>query len=37
MRKLKVGMIGGGGPGAFFGRVHLRAISLDGTREFRRR
>lgn len=33
MRKLKVGMIGGGGPGAFFGRVHLRALSLDGTRE----
>ncbi|MBM4143631.1 MAG: Gfo/Idh/MocA family oxidoreductase [Lentisphaerae bacterium] len=26
-------MIGGGGPGAFFGRVHLRALSLDGTRE----
>ncbi|MCE9612780.1 MAG: Gfo/Idh/MocA family oxidoreductase [Lentisphaerae bacterium] len=26
-------MIGGGGPGAFFGKVHLRAISLDGTRE----
>lgn len=33
MRKLKVGMIGGGGPGAFFGKVHLRALSLDGTRE----
>lgn len=33
MRKLKVGMVGGGGPGAFFGKVHLRAISLDGTRE----
>lgn len=33
MRKLKVGMIGGGGGGSFFGRVHLRAICLDGTRE----
>jgi predicted dehydrogenase len=33
MRKLKVGMVGGGGPGAFFGKVHLRAICLDGTRE----
>ena len=33
MKKLKVGMVGGGGPGSFFGRVHLRAISLDGTRE----
>jgi predicted dehydrogenase len=33
MRKLQVGMVGGGGPGAFFGKVHLRAISLDGTRE----
>ena len=33
MRKLKVGIIGGGGPGAFFGRIHLRALSLDGTRE----
>lgn len=33
MRKLKVGIIGGGGPGAFFGRVHQRALSLDGTRE----
>lgn len=33
MRKLKVGMIGGGGPGSFFGRVHQRAASLDGTRE----
>ncbi len=32
-KKLKVGMIGGGGPGSFFGQVHLRAISLDGTRE----
>ena len=33
MKKLKAGMIGGGGDGAFFGRVHLRAASLDGTRE----
>jgi len=33
MKKLKVGMIGGGGSGSFFGKVHLRAISLDGTRE----
>ncbi len=31
MRKLKVGMIGGGG--GFFGKVHHRAISLDTTRE----
>ena len=33
MTKLKAGIIGGGGPGAFFGPVHLRAASLDGTRE----
>jgi len=33
MRKLKVAMIGGGGAVSFFGRVHLRAVSLDGTRE----
>ena len=33
MKKLKVGMIGGGGEGAFFGRVHEKAICLDGTRE----
>ncbi len=33
MKKLKVGMVGGGGEGAFFGRVHQRALSLDGTRE----
>jgi predicted dehydrogenase len=26
-------MIGGGGDGAFFGRMHERACSLDGTRE----
>lgn len=33
MKKLKAGMIGGGGEGAFFGRVHEKAICLDGTRE----
>lgn len=33
MRKLKAGMIGGGGDGAFFGQVHLRAASVDGSRE----
>jgi predicted dehydrogenase len=33
MSKLKVAMIGGGGAGSFFGKVHLRAASLDGTRE----
>jgi predicted dehydrogenase len=33
MAKLKAGMIGGGGDGAFFGRVHERACSIDGTRE----
>ena len=33
MAKLKVGMIGGGGPGSFFGMVHNRAISLDASRE----
>ncbi len=33
MRKLKVAMIGGGGSDSFFGRVHLRAAALDGTRE----
>jgi len=31
MKRLKVGMIGGGG--GFFGKVHHRAISLDATRE----
>lgn len=31
MKKLKVGMIGGGG--GFFGKVHQRAISVDATRE----
>ena len=33
MEKIRVGMIGGGGPQNFFGKVHLRAIHLDGTRE----
>ncbi len=33
MSKLKVAMIGGGGEGSFFGKVHLRAVGLDGTRE----
>ena len=30
---LSVGMIGGGGPNSFFGMVHNRALSLDGSRE----
>ena len=33
MHKLRVGMIGGGGPDSFFGRIHQRAVCLDGTRE----
>ncbi len=33
MRKLRVGIVGGGGGGSFFGKVHMRACSLDGTRE----
>lgn len=33
MTKLKVGIIGGGGKDSFFGRVHLRAVSFDATRE----
>ena len=32
MAKLKVGMVGGGGPDSFFGMVHRRAIALDDTR-----
>jgi predicted dehydrogenase len=32
MKKLKVGMIGGGGE-SFFGKVHARAVCLDTTRE----
>lgn len=33
MDKIKVGMIGGGGPKNFFGNVHRRSIALDTTRE----
>ncbi len=33
MGKLKVGLIGGGGPGNFFGHAHKRAIALDNSRE----
>ena len=33
MGKLKVGLIGGGGSGNFFGHVHKRAIALDNSRE----
>lgn len=33
MKKLKAGMIGGGGADSFFGKIHLRAACLDGTRE----
>ena len=33
MAKLRVGMIGGGGTGNFFGMVHTRAISIDASRE----
>ena len=33
MKRLRVGMIGGGGSQNFFGPVHRRAICLDGTRE----
>ncbi len=32
-RKLQVGMIGGGGPGNFFGAPHRRAILLDNSAE----
>ncbi|HXI17337.1 MAG TPA: Gfo/Idh/MocA family oxidoreductase, partial [Chloroflexota bacterium] len=32
-RKLKVGMVGGGGPGNFFGGPHRRAILMDNTAE----
>lgn len=34
MKRLQVGMIGGGGAESFFGGAHKRAISLDATREF---
>lgn len=30
-KKLRVGIIGGGGPDAFFGNAHRRAINLDGN------
>ena len=33
MAKLKAALIGGGGPGNFFGHVHKRAIALDNSRE----
>ncbi|MBT7862138.1 MAG: Gfo/Idh/MocA family oxidoreductase [Gemmatimonadetes bacterium] len=33
MAKLRVGLIGGGGPGNFFGHVHKRAIAFDNSRE----
>ena len=33
MGKLKVGLIGGGGAGNFFGHVHKRAIALDNSRQ----
>jgi predicted dehydrogenase len=33
MGKLKVGLIGGGGAGNFFGHVHKRAIAMDNSRE----
>jgi len=33
MNKIRVGMVGGGGPDNFFGNVHRRAIALDTTRE----
>lgn len=32
-RKLRVGMVGGGGPGNFFGGPHRRAILIDNTAE----
>lgn len=33
MRKLKVGMVGGGGPGNFFGAPHRTAVLMDNTAE----
>ena len=33
MAKLRVGLIGGGGPGNFFGHVHKRAVAIDHSRE----
>src|SRR5439155_2894329 len=32
-RKLRVGMVGGGGPGNFFGGPHRRGILLDNSAE----
>src|SRR5205085_10612810 len=32
-RKLRVGMVGGGGPNNFFGAPHRRAILMDNTAE----
>src|SRR5262245_56225562 len=32
-RKLRVGMIGGGGPSSFFGAPHRRAILMDNSAE----
>ncbi|MBV8557221.1 MAG: gfo/Idh/MocA family oxidoreductase, partial [Planctomycetaceae bacterium] len=32
-RKLRVGMVGGGGPANFFGGPHRRAILLDNSAE----
>jgi hypothetical protein len=32
-RKLRVGMVGGGGPNNFFGAPHRRAILMDNAAE----
>jgi hypothetical protein len=32
-RKLRVGMVGGGGPANFFGGPHRRAILIDNSAE----
>ena len=32
-RKLRVGMVGGGGPANFFGALHRRAILMDNSAE----
>ena len=32
-RKLRVGMVGGGGPSNFFGGPHRRAILMDNSAE----
>ena len=32
-RKLRVGMVGGGGPANFFGGPHRRAILMDNSAE----